>query len=127
VVETEVASPVLPVMLAKTEFAETCAKLEKGKSPVTSLARFTDSQVATPAPLRERTNWLVQLVPVYSETTPEASVTGIAVVMLEMTRAEVEARVVTARRVVVALVPVALMKVKFCSVDDASERRPPVK
>jgi hypothetical protein len=85
-VETEVASPVEPVMLARTEFAETCARLEKGKSPVTSLARFTDSQVATPAPFRERTNWLVQEVPVYPEATPLAEVTTSEDLMEETVR-----------------------------------------
>jgi hypothetical protein len=86
VVETEVASAVLPVMLARTEFAATCARFVNGRSPVTSEARLTDSHVATPAPLRERTNWLVQVVPAYSPTTPLASVSGSAEVMPEMTR-----------------------------------------
>jgi hypothetical protein len=93
VVETEVASPVLPVMFPRTEFAETCARLEKGRSPVTSEARLTDSQVATPAPLRERTNWLVQVVPVYSEMVPSVPAMGRAEVSEETVRLVVEAKV----------------------------------
>ena len=34
------------------------------KVPVISFVSETEAQVATPAPLRERTNWFVQLVPV---------------------------------------------------------------
>ena len=56
----------------------------------------TVAQVATPEPLSERTNWLVQLVPVYAMVPP-----------VELARWSAEVMLVMARLVVVAEVEVA--------------------
>jgi hypothetical protein len=77
--------------------AQPVPPLPTGRIPVTSVERATDAQVAIPAPLMERTNWLVQEDPWYAEATPEA-----LVVMRD------DAMEVTLRLVVVALVVVAL-------------------
>ena len=77
-------------------FAQPVPPLATGRMPVTSLVRETEAQVATPAPFNERTNWLVQEVPAYSENEPSAPASGMA-----------EVRLVTARLVVVACVLVA--------------------
>jgi hypothetical protein len=53
----------------------------------------TVAHVATPEPLRERTNWLVQLVPVYAVTVPLLLPKKSADGTLETVRLVVEARV----------------------------------
>jgi len=55
-VATDRASAVLPVGLPRRDAAATCARLAKGRSPVTSAARSTLAHVAAPAPLSERMN-----------------------------------------------------------------------
>jgi hypothetical protein len=101
-VPTEVVL-ILPALLPYTRApdwmeAQPVPPLVTGRTPVTSVVRATDAQVATPAPLMERTNWLVQaVVPWYADATPDA-----LVVMSD------EAIEVTARLVVVAFVVVAL-------------------
>ena len=53
----------------------------------------TVAQVATPDPLRERENWLVQLVPVYAMVPPVELARWSAVVMLVMAKVVVVAEV----------------------------------
>jgi hypothetical protein len=55
-VATDLASPVEPVGLPRSEAAATCARLENGRSPVTSAVRSTEAQVAAPAPFKLLTN-----------------------------------------------------------------------
>src|SRR3990167_2427781 len=57
-----------------------------GSVPVTSAARSTAAHVATPAPLRERTNWFVQEVPAYSVKDPFAAAKGSAEVIEVMAK-----------------------------------------
>ena len=89
----------LPALLPKRMapelmVAQPVPPLATGRMPVTSLVRETEAQVATPAPFRERTNWLVQEVPAYSATVPPASVTGMAEVMPERMVVPVTVRLV---------------------------------
>jgi hypothetical protein len=138
-VEIAVASAGEPVMLPKMEFAATCARLENGRSPVTSAVRSTVAQDATPAPLRDRTNWLVHVEPWYSESDPSAPARGRAEVILVMARLEVVAPEVVSevmtplvaesaeakREVEVAFVVVALRAKKSWKVDEAVTKRLP--
>ncbi len=143
-VATERASPVEPVGFPRSDAAETCAKFPNGRSPVTSRVRSTVAQVATPAPLRLLTNWLVQDVPWYSESDPSAPASGsaevieviasllvvalvaVALVTTILVGLKLVAEIVVAKKVVeVAFVVVALRAVKFWRVDDAREMRPP--
>ena len=96
-VAIEAASAVEPVMLPRTEFAATCARFENGRSPDTSAVRETVAHVATPAPFKERTNWLVQDEPAYSPSEPSAAARGMAEVMPEIARLVVVAFVVVAK------------------------------
>ena len=48
--------------------------LPYARVPVTSAVRETLAQVATPAPFKLLTNWLVQEVPAYADATPDALV-----------------------------------------------------
>src|SRR5262245_18467036 len=80
-------------------FAHPVPPLVTPRTPVTSAVSETEAQGVTPAPLKERPNWLVDAVPWYSEKEPSAAAIG---------RAEVIE--VTARLVVVAPVVVTLAK-----------------
>ena len=101
----------------KVRVASVAVRFARETSPATTVA-----QVADPRAESERTNWLVQDVPAYSANKPEPSVRVIAEVKLETVKL-----FDTARLVEVAFVVVAFIPVKFCRVEEARERKPPVR